>query len=96
MTIQVIGDVLHFDGYAVGRISSSLNASTRDRLEECLDTAYIETEYDKKEKERDGNAEFRTELLADLRERFAKLAEAGLIEVSELETVLQEYDKVSA
>lgn len=92
-SFQLIGNTLEFEGQAVGRLRTDVPATLRARAEEALENAYVNEDA---KSERQQNREFRDELFKDLREQFAKLAEAGMVEIKDIETVFDEFSKVSA
>lgn len=89
MTIQVIGDVLHFDGYVVGRLKSDVLATVRGRFEDALSNAYVDDD-----KEEISKAKVGDELLKTVLEKAKEAAEAGMIELSDLEQICRELKEV--
>lgn len=85
MTVQVIGDVLHFDGYVVGRLSKAVPASVRARLDEALENAVERDDEEEADKAKDAD-----ELLKKVVAKSKEAAEAGMVELSDLEQICRE------
>jgi hypothetical protein len=86
MTVAVVGNVIEFDGYHIARISTGVPATVRGRFEEALANAYEDsdntpTEDDKKSA---------VELLDAIFETAKDKSEAGMVELADLETILND------
>lgn len=85
MTVNVVGNAIEFDGYYIARISTAVPATVRARFEEALDNAY---------EDKDEVSENDTKVFADgldgILERVKAKAEAGMVEVSDVATILNE------
>lgn len=85
--IDVIGDVLHFDGYVVGRLSP-VPATVRDRLDTALSNAYIE------EPEPEPGPPFvDDETEAEILKRAKDTAQAGFVSLAELAAIIANVKK---
>jgi len=85
MTVEVIGDVLHFDGYVVGRLKSDVPATVRGRLEEALSNAYVDTDDDKKEVGEDACKAGYERGLDDMAKQAEEASEAGFVELKQIQ-----------
>lgn len=93
MTVNVIGDVIEFDGYRAARISSALPATARARFEEALANAYEDDDEPSVSKNDTTSA---VEMLDEVLEAAKAKAEAGMVELADLATILSEMkDKLS-
>lgn len=85
MTVAVVGNVIEFDGYHIARISTAVPATVRGRFEEALENAHNDrTEQDEIDRKVIGEG------LDSLIERIKAKAEAGMVEVSDVEAILNE------
>lgn len=81
MTVTVAGNVIEFDGYHIARISTAVPATVRDRFESALDNAYEEGG-----ELPEAFHEGLDKLFADIKAK----AEAGMVEMSDIETIFNE------
>lgn len=87
--IRVTGDVIEFDGYVVGRISSLIPPTVRGRLEEALEGAVEPNEAIKAEEDKAVD-----DVFADVLSKAKEVAQAGMVEIGDLEVILRDMKKV--
>jgi hypothetical protein len=86
--IDIRGDVIIFEGEQAARISSRLYPTQRDRFEEALKADRIDdNEKDANEAEAVAASEGKLDVLID---RAKGLAQAGMIEIGDLEQIVKE------
>ncbi len=84
MTVQVIGDVLHFDGYVVGRLKTDVPATVRASLEEALGNAYVDNDDELNEAKEDACKAGYERGLDDMAKQAEEASEAGFVEVKQI------------
>lgn len=90
MTVTVVANVIEFDGYQIARISTGVPATVRGRFEDALANAYEDSDETPSEADKKNDAE----VLDGIFEAAKAKAEAGMVELSELATILNALKKV--
>lgn len=90
MTVTVVGNAIEFDGYSIARISTGVPATVRGRFEDALANAYE----DSGDTPSESDAKHDAEVLDGIFEAAKAKAEAGMVELSELATILNALKKV--
>lgn len=85
MTVNVVGNAIEFDGYAIARISTSVPATVRGRFEDCLNNAYEDND-----EVSENDTKSAVELLDGIFEAAKAKSEAGIVELADLETILND------
>lgn len=86
MTVSVVGNVIEFDGYHIARISTGVPATVRGRFEDALANAYEDSDDTPSEEDKKTAAE----LLDGIFEAAKEGSEAGMVELADLQTILNE------
>lgn len=86
MTVTVVGNAIEFDGYSIARISTGVPATVRGRFEDALANAYEDSDDTPSEEDK----KTAVEILDGIFEAAKAKAEAGMVELSDLETILSE------
>ena len=86
--VEVVGDVLTFDGFDIARISKRVPATTRARFEDAIDKAVLDEAKEAEE------AKVATKVLDDALTKIKATAEAGMIDVADVEQVFRELKEV--
>lgn len=86
MTVTVIGNVLHFRGYVVGRLSTDVPATVRADLEDALENAVVSGDEDNSAAEDACKAGYERGL-DNMVEQADEASEAGFVEVKELRQI---------
>lgn len=87
--VSVVGDVIEFDGYVVARISKAVPATVRGRFEDALEHAAEPDDKEEAKTAKDGDERLNT-LLAKAKET----AQAGMVEIGDLEQIVRELKEV--
>lgn len=86
MTIHVVGNAIEFDGYSIARISTGVPATVRGRFEDALANAYEDGDDTPSEEDK----KTAVEILDGIFEAAKAKVEAGMVELVDLETILNE------
>jgi hypothetical protein len=85
MTLNVVGNVIEFDGYHIARISTSVPATVRGRFEDCLNNAYEDND-----EVSENDTKSAVELLDGILQAAKDKSEAGMVELADVETILND------